>query len=121
METQPTFQLIDFCGGGRLYETLAAVLRNSFGERFQSRSEKRLNSKSKTEFLTELETTNPRVVLLMIEQLEQAGDFIRQIKAKKHDSDVIVITEKCDAGQMFDLLAGGATDVIVTPITLAQQ
>jgi len=48
-------------------------------------------------------------------QFQQASEFIRGIKARKLESEIIVITEDCDAGEIFELLKLGASDFVSKP------
>jgi DNA-binding NtrC family response regulator len=122
MDKQYSLQLFDTCGGGAFYESLRAMLENAFGEAVRSQSVAGLSVESKDAFLSTLEVANPLLVLLIVdkEQLPPARGFIKEIKARRHDSEVIVITEECDAGdEMYDLLNLGASDFLVPPIDLS--
>ena len=118
MEKQSTLQLFDVCGGGNLYQTLSAKLKSAFGERFHSHSVDRLSDAARDACLTNLGLRKHVVVLLVVDesQLPRVGDFIKAIKRRNDETDVIVITEDCVAGEMSHLLSLGASDFMVPPI-----
>jgi DNA-binding NtrC family response regulator len=113
--------LFDYCGSGEIYESLAAILKGSFGHRFQPHRVDERNAETQDAFYKSLEVSNPLVVLLIINrrELPQAGRFIEGIKASKPDAEIIVITEECDAEEMSDLTKFGASDFIVRPVDVS--
>ena len=116
-----SLHLLDFCHSGRLYETLATILRSSFAEHLQSQSVNELNAEFERSFLRDLEDSQPLVVLLIVNsnQFKRARELIQQIKAKRHDSGIIVITEEFDAGEMFEMMRLGTSDFIIPPVSAA--
>jgi two-component system response regulator GlrR len=120
MDKQSNLKLFDVCGGGPLYETLEATLKSTFGGRFRSQSVDGLDGRSQAGLLARLEVANPQVILLIVDnnQLSRACNFIKEVKARKQGSDVVVISEECDASEMFDLLKVGASDFMVAPISV---
>ena len=119
MDQPISLYLLDFCHSGRLYETLATILRSSFEKHLQSQSVNELNAEFQDSFLRALEDSQPLVVLLIVNsnQFERAGEFIQRIKARRHDSGIIVITEEFDAGEMFEMMKLGASDFIIPPVS----
>lgn len=121
MDQAFSLQLLNVGCGGQLYETLVAILKSSFADHFRWHCVAELNSECQSEFLETLEPSNPLIVLLINDSggFSQTGSFIQEIKARKSDAEIIVITEECDAGEMFDPMKLGASDFIAPPVNVS--
>lgn len=121
MDQPIAVHLFDFCRGGHLYETLVASLKSSFGEHFRWQSVNELDVEFQDAFFRNPEASKPPVVLLIVNrpQFQHAGEFIKGIKARNPDSEIVIITEECESGEIFDLMKPGATNVIVPPLDVS--
>ncbi len=121
MDRAFSLQLLNIGRGGQLYITLAALLKSSFEDHFWSHSVDELDAESQDALFKNLEASTSLIVLLIIDrsELPHAGGFIQGIKARKPAAEIIVITEEHDAGEMFDLIKLGASDVIVPPVNVS--
>src|SRR5437762_7605269 len=121
MDQQVSLQLLDFCCGGPLYETVASMLTSSFEKHFRSQRVNELNAEFQHSFFSALEESHPLVVLLIVNsnQFRRVGEFIQRIKARSQALGIIVITEEYDAGEMFELLKRGASDFMVPPVNVS--
>lgn len=121
MDPQLNIHLLDFSHSGHLYEQLAATLESSFDKHFQRQRVNEPGTGFQDAFFSNLEDSGTLVVLLMINrrQVRQASEFIQGIKARKLDSEIIVITEDCDAGEILELMKLGASDFMVPPVNVS--
>jgi DNA-binding NtrC family response regulator len=123
MEQQLSIQLFDFCPSPQLCETLVTILRASleneakvhrddvseFGEEFE------------TSFFKKLEVSNPQLVLMILgpAQVAVVRQLIQGIKTSKHDPEIILIAEECDAKEILALMSLGAADFIIPPVNVS--
>ena len=121
MDQPISLQLLDLCHSGPLYETLVTILTSSFGEHLEAQSVNELDAEFQDAFFSKLDGAHQLVVLLIVNtnQFERAGEFVQGIKARRHDSGIIVITEEYNAGEIFGLMKRGASDFIVPPISVS--
>jgi two-component system response regulator GlrR len=120
MEQKLSIQLFDFCGNGQLCETLVTILRAAL------ESEAELHWEDVSEFCGEfedsffgkLEASNPHLVLLILTtaQVPLVRKLIPGIKTGKHDPEIILVTEECDATEILSLMSFGASDFIIPPV-----
>jgi two-component system, NtrC family, response regulator GlrR len=121
MDQPISIQLFDFCHSGQLCESLVAILRSSFEEYFRWQVVSEPNAEFEDAFFCNLEVSKALVVLFIVDkdQFEHAGNLIRGIKARKYDSEIIVITDDCNASELVELMKHGATDFIIPPVNLS--
>ena len=120
MEQKLSIQLFDFCRNGQLCETLVTILRAAL------ESEAELHWEDVSEFCSEfedsffgkLEASNPHLVLLILTtaQVPLVRKLIPGIKTGKHDPEIILVTEECDATEILSLMSFGASDFIIPPV-----
>jgi two-component system response regulator GlrR len=120
MEQKLSIQLFDFCRNGQLCETLVTILRAGL------ESEAELHWEDVSEFCSEfedsffgkLEASNPHLVLLILTtaQVPLVRKLIPGIKTGKHDPEIILVTEECDATEILSLMSFGASDFIIPPV-----
>jgi two-component system response regulator GlrR len=120
MDQAFSVQLFNIGSRGQLYETLLAILKNSFADHFLSHSVDELNSESQDAFFKSLRVSNSPVILLIVNRrdLAQAVRFIQGAKASKPDTEIIVITEECNSVEMSELIKLGASEFIVPPVNV---
>jgi two-component system response regulator GlrR len=120
MDQPISLQLLDFCRSGPLYETLVAILKSAFGAHFRWQSIDETSSEFQEAFSFSTEIPESLVLLLIVNrhQFQQAGEFIRESKTRRRETEIVVITEECDVSEIAALLKNGASDFIVPPLQL---
>jgi len=123
MDQQINIQLFDFCRSGQLCETLVTILRAALAGEAELHWEvvSEFAGKFEDAFFRKLELSKPHLVLLILTTTEVASvrKLIQGIKASKHDPEIILITEQCDANEILDLMMLGAADFITPPINVS--
>ena len=120
MDQQLSIQLFDFCRSRELCQTLEAILMASLGCEADVQREVVNESSGEFEnsFIGKLEVSKPHLILLILTaaQVPCVRRLIQEIKASKHNPEIILITEECDANEILDLMRVGASDFITPPI-----
>src|SRR5258708_1182249 len=120
MKQQLTIQLFNFCRSGQLCETLATILKASLENKAE------VHCEDVSDFCPEFEdsffkvpkSSNPHLVLLILTtaQLPLARKLIPVIKTGKHDPEIMLVTDECDADEILSLMSLGASDFIIPPL-----
>jgi two-component system response regulator GlrR len=120
MQQHLGIQLFNFCRNGQLCDTLVTILKSSL------KSEARLHLEDVGEFshdsgdafFRKLEVSNPHLVLLVLTtaQIPLVRKLLPGIKMGKHDPEIILVTEECDADDILSLMSLGASDFIIPPV-----
>src|SRR2546425_2518194 len=118
MDQRLSVHLFDFCHSGQVCETLVATLKASFDREAELRLEVVDEFSGEDDFYRKLEASKPQLVLLILnrDQFQMVARLIRGIKTKKHDPEIIVVTDGCDSDQILDLMKVGASDFLTPPI-----
>jgi two-component system response regulator GlrR len=107
-------------GSGPLCEAFLAILNSSLDREAKLSIEVMTEpfGSSQGKFFARLDTAKPQLVLLVVkkEDFHLTCQLIKDIKAKEHEPEIIVITEECSANEIFKLMELGATDFIIPPI-----
>jgi DNA-binding NtrC family response regulator len=113
--------LIDCCRPGQLSARLTATLKGSFNGNFLSYNVAELDPESQNNLIKSLDASTSLVVVLVTNrhELPQAHRFIHAIKNSKPDEEILVISEECDAHEMFEMVTLGAADFMVPPLNIA--
>jgi len=123
MEQALKFHIFDFSWGGSLSETLAEILRTSFGSQVELQIEvvNELRVELEPILLKKLEVSNPRILLVVLDkhQVPQVAKLIQSIKAKKQKLEIVGVPAECDSGEIIDLLRSGASDFISPPLNIS--
>jgi two-component system response regulator GlrR len=121
MDERLSIHLFDFCHNLPLCETFVATLKNSFESEGELRLEVVNEFLGEGDFYRKLESSKPHVVLLILrrDQLQLVCRLIQGIKAKRYDSEIIVIPEGCEAHEILDLIKLGASDFIIPPVNVS--
>ncbi|MEK6336878.1 MAG: sigma-54-dependent Fis family transcriptional regulator [Acidobacteriota bacterium] len=120
MKQQLSVQLFNFCRSGQLCETLATILKASLENKAEVHCEDVSDFCPEFEdsFFKVHETSNPHLVLLILTtaQLPLARKLIPGIKNGKHDPEIMLVTDECDADEILSLMSLGASDFIIPPL-----
>jgi len=114
--------LISSFSSGQLYERLAAVLKSSFRDNFACHRVDDRDLQSQENFLNTLRLSTSLVVLLLMtnkHELSHVGKRIQEIKNRKSDAEIIVISEECGADEMFDMGTLGVLDFMIPPLNIS--
>ena len=108
--------LIDCCSRGEFSARLAGILKAAFTDNFLCHNVAELDPESQENLINSLDASRSFVVLLVTNRraLPLTRRFIQAIKSRTSNTEIIVISEECDAKEMFDL---GASDFVVPPVS----
>lgn len=110
--------LIDCCGRAQLSVQIATILNGLPIDNFLCHTVAELNPESQDNLINNIDDSASLVVLLVIDgqALPNTRRFIQAIKHRNSNAEIIVLSEECDANEMFDLVKLGASDFMVPPV-----